>query len=315
MGNIIKISQIEDYKIDDTPLIQKWLKTGSNEESFRREAAFAVQAINKNPMLKNAQFGSIVMAVYNVALTGLTLNPTMGYAYLVPRRNKDVIEACLEPGYKGLIALAIQEGLCSSIEAHEVCENDDFVYDHAKVEKVVKHIIPLTGDRGKMIAVYSIATLRDGLRHGEIMTKNEVEDIMERSESYKAYKAKKIKSTTWVSDAKQMWRKTVIKRHINYLPKNSPESRVAKAVDVDNEYHGFREFASPDQIAYIHTKIEGLKLDDRQYNYVISRLNQIEFRDQADELITYLEQFEVDAISAGNNYNQGDIKKKLEKTV
>jgi hypothetical protein len=84
-----------------------------------KEMSFAIQAANKNPQLRNANPASVAMAVYNVILSGLTLNPMMEMCDLVPYETgsydeqgnwRGRVEAQLQPRYAGMLKLAADTG-------------------------------------------------------------------------------------------------------------------------------------------------------------------------------------------------------------
>jgi len=59
--------------------------------------------------------------------------------------------------------------------------------------------------------------------------------IRDLSESYKAFKAKKVTSCIWVTHEGEMFRKTVIKRLAKYLPKTDKWEHINQAIEIDNE--------------------------------------------------------------------------------
>jgi len=71
--------------------------------NFNREAGFAIQILMNNPYLMKADPLSVKDAVVNIALTGLTLNPALKYAYLVPRKVKSDLKCILDISYIGMI--------------------------------------------------------------------------------------------------------------------------------------------------------------------------------------------------------------------
>jgi len=85
MSNIIKANELEQLlapkKSDFIALLN------GKPEIFTREISFAVQAINGSEMLQKCDRNSVLQAVYNIALTGLSLNPIAKLAYLTPRWN------------------------------------------------------------------------------------------------------------------------------------------------------------------------------------------------------------------------------------
>ena len=71
-------------------------------EKAKRELGFAAQIFEQNPSLQKCDPVSIINAVVNVARTSITLNPVLKLAYLIPRKNKCVLEF----SYVGLIKIS-----------------------------------------------------------------------------------------------------------------------------------------------------------------------------------------------------------------
>ena len=116
----------------------------------------------------------------------------------------------------------------------------------------------LTGFGGLILG--TLATLIDGTRQVEYMSIEEVNEIRERSETYKAHKAGKIQSCTWITDAGEMTRKTVIKRIYKYLPRTDRMTQIDEAIAADNS-----DFAISDaQAYYIESLIATSTLEERQ---------------------------------------------------
>jgi recombinational DNA repair protein RecT len=66
---------------------QKKFQAGNTfDMNYQQECGFAVMAIQNNPYLLNCSPESMKSAIINVALTGISLNPALKYAYLVPRK-------------------------------------------------------------------------------------------------------------------------------------------------------------------------------------------------------------------------------------
>jgi phage RecT family recombinase len=96
--------------------------------NYGQEAGFAVMAIQNNPYLLNCTPESMKAAIVSVALTGISLNPALKYAYLVPRKKGDELRAVLDISYMGMIKILTDAGAVKSVSADVVCENDDFNY-------------------------------------------------------------------------------------------------------------------------------------------------------------------------------------------
>jgi phage RecT family recombinase len=217
--------------------ISKRFTEMANEQEFKREVSFACQILAKNDYLAKSAPHTIQAAVLNVAQIGLSLNPVLKLAYLVPRWNRgaNCVECYLEPSYQGLVKLMTDTRSVVNIAAQLIWEGDDVDLDMASREKVKSHKPHvLTGrDKGRLMGVYSLATLHDGSREVEVMSAKDVYEIRERSESYKKAKEKPGMTSVWITDEGEMFRKTVIRRHFKYLPKSDAFERVAEAVKLD----------------------------------------------------------------------------------
>jgi len=257
-------------------------------DTYAREVSFACQILAKNQYLAGAQTQSIQIAVMNVAQIGLSLNPALRLAYLVPRYDRAAggVICVLEPSYQGLVKLLTDGRTVTQIEARIIWEGDDVDVDFAAAKKVKAHKpYILTGrPRGAMMAVYSVAVLHDGTHSIEVMSREDVEMIRERSESYK--KAKEGKgSSVWVTDEGEMWRKTVIKRHFKYLPKSGAYEAVAKAIEVDNRDYP----CTIAQLGMIEVLLLSSTIDERRKTQIEREANDYSVL-EAEASIRYLQE-------------------------
>lgn len=202
-----------------------------NLVNYDKEAMFAMQIIQGNDYLRdiaNNNPGSLRNAVIGVASTGLTLNPAEKLAYLVPRKGA----ACLDISYIGLIKLATDTGSIMWARAELVHENDEFIYKGATKEPEFSTPDPF--NRGAVRGVYCVAKTKEGDYLSGIMSIQEVYDIRDRSEAYKAYLNKK-KLCSWVTDEGEMIKKTIIKRESKTWPKTDKSGRFDNAIQYLNE--------------------------------------------------------------------------------
>lgn len=294
----------------------RWLQAGETKERFEREASFAIQAYNSNGLLQKCTNESLLAAVFNVALTGLSLNPVLKYAALVPRWNsKDQqYEASLEPMYQGLIYLSNKSGKTKGFSPGIIYEGDDIDIDYSVLRKVLKHkpYFLCGKEQGKILAVYMIALLNDGTEFCEIMTWPEIEAIRDRSESWKAYSTGKIKSCVWLTDKGEMAKKTVLKRMLKYFDKGQDE-KLAKAIQLDNDIHGFRPLVDVNQVEFLtHLIEEEIKVDDRTLNRLRLKLSNLTFRDEATALT---DEIFANYIQVDENLGQTKLGKEIDKLV
>jgi len=147
---------------------------------FDREKQFAMQICNSNKALQNTQtLGSLCNAVRNVALCGITLNPAMKLAYLVPRNGA----ICLDISYMGLIKIATDSGSVTKVSCQIVYEKDFFELYYGTEDKLIHKPLAF-GDRGAAIGVYCVATLHNESFQIETMSIEEVNEIRGRSKAF-----------------------------------------------------------------------------------------------------------------------------------
>lgn len=186
--------------------------------NYGQETGFAVMAMQSNPYLLNCMPETIKSSIISVALTGISLNPALKYAYLVPRKSKDGLACCLDISYIGMIKILTDAGAVKSVDADVVYENDVFKYSKGS-EPFLKHEPNILEDRGNPIGVYAIAYFRDGGSQFDIMSRSEVEKVRAMSESWKAEASRKF--SPWEKWQSEMWKKTALKRLFKILPKTN----------------------------------------------------------------------------------------------
>jgi len=193
------------------------------------ESMFAYQAISANSYImgiaqKNRE--SVKNAVINIAAVGLTLNPAVHYAYLVPRGGA----ICLDISYRGLIKIATDSGSIRWCKAELVFSGDDFTYKGPS--QMPDHIAdPFDKDRGEVVGVYCVAKTHDGDFLVETMTIAEIHKI--RDEASAA-----AKKGPWATYEGEMTKKCVIKRAQKTWPMSDQHERIQTAVNVINETEG-----------------------------------------------------------------------------
>lgn len=204
-----------------------------DEKKAVQEIGFALMAVAGNDKLQQCSQESILSAVYSIALTGLTLNPVLKFAALVPRYSGGKYYASLMPMYQGLVQLLTDSGSVSHIATTVVYEGDDFKVEYGSEPKIIH--VPKFKTKDNIAHAYSIATLHNGEKMFEVMTWAEIEKARDASETWKAYKAGKVdeKFVIWLSWPGEMARKTVLRRLIKYLPKTDRYEQLAQALNLD----------------------------------------------------------------------------------
>jgi recombination protein RecT len=199
--------------------------------NFNREAGFAIQILTANPYLLKCDPNSVKDSVVNVALTGLTLNPALKYAYLVPRKTKGELKCILDISYIGMIKILTDAGAVKNVDAGVIYSNDKFDYRRGS-DPYFKHQ-PALVNRGEKIGAYAIAFLRDGGFQFEILGREEIEKIRNTSESYKNEDGRKY--SPWETWEDEMWKKSALKRLFKLLPKTNFSDQLIASISHDYE--------------------------------------------------------------------------------
>jgi recombination protein RecT len=199
-----------------------------NPEKAKSELGFAMQIFQNNPSLQKCEPQSILNAVVNVARTSITLNPVMRLAYLIPRKNKCVLEF----SYMGLVAMLRDNGCIKTISAHIVYEDEQFEYDVAENRIYHKPRWAKTEqehNQREVIGCYSRATMPNGDVVYEFMPMWEIDKVKRMSEgSNSQYSA-------WQTWKDEMIKKSVIKRHFKMLISGNPTEALSTALAIENE--------------------------------------------------------------------------------
>lgn len=208
--------------------------------AFSREAGFAAQALARSDYalkVARANPASVIAAVTNVAAIGISLNPAKRQAYLVPRKDGDALRICLDIGYMGLVDLATQSGAVRWAQAVIRRKKDTFKL--LGIDKAPLHEYdPCDEDRGDIVGVYAVAKTADGDFLTHTMSIQKVFDIRDRSESWKAYKSGRIRSTPWFTDEEEMVKKTCLKQAWKSWPRDITDDRMDRAIHYLNTEGG-----------------------------------------------------------------------------
>lgn len=231
MSNITLIEKSESQILAQS---KKFIELSKSHKAvnFEQEASFAIQALKANDFLAKTAAGnpdSLINAIHNIASVGLSLNPALKHAYLVPRNGR----ICLDFGYKGLVHLALETGAVLYVQAELVFQKDKFILK-GRGEEPLHERDPFNPDRGEVRGAYAIAKTSSGEFLVDTMTTKEILAIRDRTESYKAFLDKKIKSCPWTTDESEMMKKTVIRRASKLWPMTNA-GRFEKAMQVQDE--------------------------------------------------------------------------------
>lgn len=229
--------------------------------SWEKESQFAIQALGSNDHLAKIANGnqvSLQNAIINVAAIGISLNPALKHAYLVPRGGA----VCLDVSYMGLLHLAMTSGSIEWGQAKLVYANDH--YENSGIDKPPTHKQQTFGDKGAVVGVYCTVKTSSGDYLTEEMDMDAINKVKKTSKSANG---------PWKVWPEEMMRKTVVKRANKYWPKCD---RLSQAVNVINEHEGLideKEIqgsvvgsgCNPEQVAQLMAALEGSPITAEQF--------------------------------------------------
>lgn len=224
--------------IEDAGTRFKQIACANNLVTWAEESQFAIQSVQKNEKLAQCLPHTLQNAIINVASIGLTLNPALGYAYLVPESEKikDAngrefwAQNCnLRVSFKGLIKIATDSGSILWVKAEIVKYNDRFTYRGPC--EIPTHEMEPFSDRGKTVGVYCVAKTHQGDYLVDVMAYDDIKKI----------RAAAKQDGVWSKWEDEMAKKAIIKRASKQWPKTDRMERLDNALSVMNEYEGSEE--------------------------------------------------------------------------
>lgn len=227
---------IREYIKTMEPEIAKALPSVITPERFTR---ITLSALSTTPKLAECSPKSFLGAMMTAAQLGVEPNTPLGQAYLIPYRNKGVLECQFQLGYKGLIDLAYRSGMVKLIQAHTVYENDEFTYELGLEPKL--HHVPAKTDRGAPTYFYAMYLVKGGGYGFEVMSREDVEAHARRYS--KAYS-----NGPWQTNFEEMAKKTVLKRALKYAPLKTDFVRALAADETIKEGLSDDMFEVPDVV-------------------------------------------------------------------
>lgn len=185
--------------------IGQWVTQGVRPEALVRFALMDMDG-EKGAKLRACTPQSVYLALLACAVTGLEPGSLRGEAYLVPYKNKGVMEASFMPGWRGIVKQARRSREIVEIWSNVVFENDEYHFDLGTAKYLVHK--PAKRDRGEICAAYAIAKLASGGFEIETM---DMDDLL-------AVRNAGANGPAWNDWADQMYRKAPIRRMGKRLP-------------------------------------------------------------------------------------------------
>lgn len=238
-------TQIHKTLFDNKAKVEALLPAGLDIDRFMQ---IAWGVVRRNPRLLECTPESIIEGIGRGAQLGLSFDPTLGQACLVPYWNskKRVSEAQFQPMYRGHCQLAYRSGQVITIFSEIVHREDRFELQQGTDPKIV-HVPKLEVDRDKeeeWIGVYAVAKLKDGFSAFRFLTTKEVYRSRDCSKTWQNEKTRH--ESLWAKYPKEAWLKTPIPKLAKLLPQ-SPDMEAAIRAAIADEYEeaGVAAFQEP----------------------------------------------------------------------
>lgn len=193
------------------------LPTHIPKERFMR---VVLTAVNANPKLLNADRRSLFESAMKAAQDGLLPDgregafSTFNTKTNVGGRDEWIDKVTWMPMIAGLRKKVRNSDTIATWDVQAVYKKDEFEFELGD-DPFIKHRPSLDKDRGPLVAVYSIATLKSGEKSRDVMSVHEVEYVRD---NYSKKDKKGNFSPAWTKSFSEMAKKTVARRHSKVLP-------------------------------------------------------------------------------------------------
>ena len=164
----LTIANVQQELTTLTPEFAKTLPPGMTADRFARVALTAVQ---NNPDLLACNPQSLFNACMKAAQDGLLPDGREGA--IIPRKG----QATWQPMVQGLVAKAKRRGSVTNLVANIVYDGEPFEVLMGDDDRIVHRRELDKVHKGSEVAVYAIATLKDGTKEREVMTWEEVQAV------------------------------------------------------------------------------------------------------------------------------------------
>jgi recombination protein RecT len=180
----------------------------------------AINAISRNPLLLKCTHESWVLSIMFSAQMGLEPGVPRNGVHLVPFWNKKIAQPGGKTGayevvpitdYRGLMSLVRRSDTIRDFAPPEVIYERDDWHVTLGTARRIHHIPCPTSERGAIVAFYSVVSYPDGQHDFYWLWEWEVQAIAATSPAWERT------GSPWHSDYVAMGKKTVLRRHCNYL--------------------------------------------------------------------------------------------------
>ena len=195
-------------------------------ENKDRFLASIIDLYNGDSYLQGCNPKEVAMEALKAATLNLPINKNLGYAYIVPFKNKGKLTPQFQIGYKGYIQMAQRSGQYKVLNA-------DIIYEGMEIKKnYLKGTFEIVGEpkSDKAIGYFAYFQLLNGYEHALYMTKEVITNYAKRySQSFGS------DFSPWKKQFDEMAQKTVIKKLLSKYGVLTTEFQDAVKEEEDRE--------------------------------------------------------------------------------
>lgn len=173
------------------------------KENKDRFLASIIDLYNGDTYLQNCDPKEVAMEALKAATLNLPINKSLGYAYIVPYKNKGKLTPQFQIGYKGLIQMAQRSGQYKALNAGIMYEGMDVKRDY------LRGTFEIIGEpkSDKAIGYFAYFQLLNGYEKALYMSKEDITNHAKRySQSFGS------DYSPWKNQFDEMAQKTVLRR-------------------------------------------------------------------------------------------------------
>lgn len=163
------------------PHLKASLAGSIDSQAFIR---YAMTTLQVTPGLAQCTIKSFVGAVMEAAQLMLPPDNQLGWAYILPYKNKGKWEAQFQLGYKGIKTLMYRSGQVAAVRANVVREGDQFEWLDGLVP-LLTHA-PGGNPEAPIMSAWAVVDTRHGGHIPWVMTVDQIEKIKQRSQAAKS---------------------------------------------------------------------------------------------------------------------------------
>lgn len=206
--------------------IERFAEALGNDRIARAYVGSVLLAVSQNDRLMACTPGSIIHSALRAAGLQLSVDPSLGHAYLVPYKDT----CTFITGYKGYKNLALRTGRYRIINVAEVYEGQEVVEDQLKGIHTIKGLPSYEKGKWVPIGYMLYFELKDGYSKTFYMT---VEELKAHGERYS--KTWSRSDSLWHTNPKAMYEKTVTRLGLNKHGYFNPTDMLGLAETMEEE--------------------------------------------------------------------------------